>query len=126
MVCIQLKIPPSVVAILGLSTNKRKIYENGINNQYNILQVPSHYRIVWILRLLIQNSLLHIFSLHTGTWSFVVDSIKMLVFDFVNDVPIVGSILKALLLFNDDDVRTGMFLSQLMVKPPVKQKRYLY
>lgn len=56
----------------------------------------------------------------------MVDSIKMLVFDFVNDVPIVGSILKALLLFNDDDARTCMFLSQLMVKPPVKQKRYLY
>lgn len=56
----------------------------------------------------------------------MVDSIKMLVFDFVNDVPIVGSILKALLLINDDDARTGMFLSQLMVKLPVKQKRYLY
>lgn len=56
----------------------------------------------------------------------MVDSIKMLVFDFLNDVPIVGSILKALLLINDDDARTGMFLSQLMVKPPVKQKRYLY
>lgn len=55
----------------------------------------------------------------------MVDSIKMLVFDFVNDIPIVGSILKSLLLMNDDDARTGMFSSQLMVKPPVKQKRYV-
>lgn len=55
----------------------------------------------------------------------MVDSIKMLIFDFVNDIPIVGSILKSLLLINDHDARTGMFSSQLMVKPPVKQKRYV-
>lgn len=53
------------------------------------------------------------------------DSIKMLVIHFVNDIPIVGSILKSLLLINDHDARTGMFSSQLMVKPPVKQKRYV-
>lgn len=40
----------------------------------------------------------------------MVDLIKMFVFDFVNDVLIVGLILKVFLLFNDDDVCIGMFL----------------
>lgn len=39
----------------------------------------------------------------------MVDLIKMFVFDFVNDVLIVGLILKVFLLFNDDDVCIGMF-----------------
>lgn len=40
----------------------------------------------------------------------MVDLIKMFVFDFVNDVLIVGLILKVFLLINDDDVCIGMFL----------------
>lgn len=40
----------------------------------------------------------------------MVDLIKMFVFDFVNDILIVGLILKFFLLINDDDVCIGMFL----------------
>lgn len=50
------------------------------------------------------------FFLYIGIWLFVVDLIKMFVFDFVNDVLIVGLILKVFLLINDDDVCIGMFL----------------
>lgn len=40
----------------------------------------------------------------------MVDLIKMFVFDFVNDILIVGLILKFFLLINDYDVCIGMFL----------------